>query len=74
VEKAWGRGGQKKNVKSSVRLTEDRVTEIQAAAQNSFQNINTKFKSFQEQLAARQLTESAISSRVLSGMGWRFRK
>ena len=63
-----------KNVKGCVRLIEDMVTEIQAAAQNGVQNVNTELKNLREQLAVRQLTGSAIPSQVLSAMGWRCRK
>ena len=48
------------------RLVENRVTDIQAALQNSIQNVNTEIKNLWEQLAARQLTASVIPSQVLS--------
>ena len=35
-------GGEMNKVKDSVILVEDRVTEVQAAAQNSFQKVNTE--------------------------------
>ena len=35
-------GGEIDKVKDSVRLVENRVTEIQAAAQNSIQKVNTE--------------------------------
>ena len=57
--------GKMDKVKDSVRLIEDRVTEIQAAAQNSIQKVNMEITYFREQLAARQLTDSAIPSQVL---------
>ena len=46
-------------------LDEDRVTEIQAAAQNSIQKVNTEITYMREQLAARQLTEDAVPNQVL---------
>jgi len=52
-------------VKDSVRLVEVRVTEVQAAAQNSIQKLNTEITYLREQLAARQLTASAIPIQVL---------
>ena len=52
-------------VNNSVRLVEDRVTEIQAVAQNSIQKVNTEITCLWEQLTARQLTEGAIPSQVL---------
>jgi len=58
-------GGEMDKVKDSVRLVEGRVTEVQAAAQNSVQKVNTKITYLREQLAARQLTDSAIPSQVL---------
>ena len=42
--------------KHSVRLVEDRVTDVQAAAQSSIQKANTEITYLQEQLAARQST------------------
>jgi len=48
-----------------VRLVEDRVTEIQAALQNSIQKVNTEIKNLQERLTARQLTDSVITNQVL---------
>jgi len=47
------------------RLVEDKVTEIQAAAQNGIQKENTEITYLREQLAARQLTEGAIPNQVL---------
>jgi len=47
-------------------LVEDKVTEIQAALQNSIQTVNTEIKNLLEQLAIRQLTDSVIRSQVLS--------
>jgi len=35
-------GGEMDKVKESLRLVEDRVTEVQAAAQNSIQKVNTE--------------------------------
>jgi len=58
-------GGEMDKVKDGVRLVEGRVTEVQAPAQNSFQKINTEITCLREQLAARQLTDSAILSQVL---------
>ena len=49
----------------NVRLVEDRVTEIQAAAQNGIQKVNTEITYLREQLAARHLTEGAIHRQVL---------
>jgi len=49
-------------------LVEDKVTEIQTAAQNSIQKVNTEIKNLQEQLPARQLTDSAIPNQVLPVM------
>jgi len=46
------------------RLLEERVTECQAAAQNSIQEVNTEITYLQEQLAARRLTEGAIPNEV----------
>jgi hypothetical protein len=40
------------------RLVENRVTDIQAALQNSIEKVNTEIKNLREQLAARQLTAS----------------
>ena len=48
-------GGEMDKVKDSVRLVEDRVTEIQAAEQNSIQKVNTYIAYLREQLAASQL-------------------
>jgi hypothetical protein len=42
------------------------VTEIQAAAQNSVQKVNTEITNMRERPAARQLTEGAIPDQVLS--------
>ena len=56
-------GGEMDKVKDSVRLVEDRVTEVQGAAQNSIQKVNTEIKCLREQLAARQLTGSVIPVR-----------
>ena len=61
-------GGEMDKVKDSVQLVEDRVTEVQVAAQNSIQKINTKITYFREQLASRQLTDSAIPSQALPVM------
>jgi len=58
-------GGEMDKVKDRVRLVEGRVTEVQAAAQNSIQKLNTEITYLREQLAARQLTDSAIPSQVL---------
>ena len=49
-------------------LVEDRITEIQTAAQNSSQKVNTEIKNLQEQLPARQLTDSAIPNQGLPVM------
>lgn len=46
------------------RLVEEKITEIQAAAQNNIQKVNTEIKNLREQLAARQLTDSAIPNQV----------
>ena len=58
-------GGEMDKVKDSVRLVEDRVTEIETVAQNSIQTVNTEITYLRGQLAARQLTDSAIPSQVL---------
>jgi len=58
-------GGEMDKVRYSVRLVEVRFTEIQGAAQNSIQKVNTEITYLREQLAARQLTDSAIPSQVL---------
>jgi len=50
------------------RLVEDRVTEIQAAAKNSIQKVNTEIKNLREQLAAREVTDGAIPNQVLPVM------
>jgi hypothetical protein len=57
-------GGETNKVKDSVRLVENRVTEIQAAAQDSMQKVNTEFAYLREELAARQSADSAIPSQV----------
>jgi len=57
--------GETDKVKESDILVEDRVTEVKAAAQDSIQKLNTEITYLWEQLAARQLTESAIPSQVL---------
>jgi len=57
-------GGEMDKVKDSVRLVENRVTEIQTAAQDSMQKVNTEFAYLREQLAARQSADSAIPSQV----------
>jgi len=57
--------GEMDKVKDSVRLVEGRVTEVQTAAQNSIQKLNTEITYLRERLAARQLTGSAIPSQVL---------
>ena len=57
-------GGEMDKVNDSVRLVErrvarlveDRVTEIQAEAQNSIEKVNTEITCLREQIAARQLT------------------
>jgi len=54
--------GEMDKVKDSVRLVEDRVTEVHAAAKNSVQKINTEITYLWEHLAARELTDSAIPS------------
>jgi hypothetical protein len=46
-------------------LVKDRVTEIQAAARNNIQKVNTEITYLREQLAARQLTEGAIPNQAL---------
>ena len=61
-------GGEIDKKKDSVRLVEDRVTEVQAAAQSSIQKVNTEITYLREQLAARQSTDSAIPSQVLPVM------
>ena len=61
-------GGEMEKLKDSVRLFEDRVTEVQAAAQSSVQKVNTGITYLREQLAARQLTDSAIPCQVLPVM------
>jgi len=58
-------GGQMNKVKDSVRLVEGGVAEVQAAALNSVQKLNTEITYLREQLAARQLIDSAIPSQVL---------
>jgi len=47
-------GREMDKVKDSVRLVEDRVTEVQAAAQSSVQGVNTEITYLREQLVARQ--------------------
>jgi hypothetical protein len=61
-------GGEMDRVNDSIRLVEDRVTEIQVAVQNSIQKVNTEITYLQEQLAARQLTEGATHNQVLPVM------
>jgi len=58
-------GGEMDKVKDSVRLFEDRVTEVQTAAQNTIMEVNTEITYLREQLNSRQLTDRAISSQVL---------
>jgi len=58
-------GGEMDKVKDSIRLVEGRVTEVQAAAQNSIQKVNTEITYLWEQRAVRQVTDSAIPSQVL---------
>ena len=58
-------GGEMNKVKDSVRLVENRVTEIQAAAQNSMQKVNTEFAYLREELADRQSADSVIPSQIL---------
>jgi len=58
-------GREMDKVKDSVRLVEGRVTEVQTAALNSIQKLNTEITYLRGQLAARQLTDSAIPSQVL---------
>ena len=58
-------GGEMDKVKDSVKLVEDRVTEIEAVAQNSIQKLNAEITYLRGQLAARQLTGSAIPSQEL---------
>jgi hypothetical protein len=48
-----------------VKLVENGVSEIQVAAQNSIQKVNTEITHLREQLAARQLTEGATQNQVL---------
>ena len=55
-------------LKNSVILVEGRVTEVQAVAQNSSQKVNTEITYWREQLAARQLTDSAIPGQVMPMM------
>jgi len=57
--------GEMDKVKDSVILVERRVTEFQAVAQNNIQKVNTEITYLREQLAARQLTDSAIPSQAL---------
>ena len=47
-------GGEMDKVKESVRLVEHRVNEVQAAAQNSVQKVDTEITYLQEEPAARQ--------------------
>ena len=61
-------GGEMFKLKESVRLVEDRVTEVQTATQNSVQKLDTEITYLREQLAARQSTDSAIHSQVLPVM------
>jgi len=49
-------------------LVEDKVTEIQTAAQNNIQKVNTEIKNLQERLPARQLADSTITNQVLPVM------
>jgi hypothetical protein len=44
------------------------VTDIQAAAKNSIQKVNTEIKNLREQLVARQVTDSVIPKHVLPVM------
>jgi len=67
-------GAEMDKVKDSVRLLEDRVTEVQAAAQSSIQKVNTETAYLLEQLAARQLTASAIPQSGTASNGRRCRK
>jgi len=65
-------GGEIEKMNDNVKLVEervaklivDRVTEVQAASQNSIRQVNTELKKVQEQLATRQLTD-AIPDQVL---------
>lgn len=50
------------------RLVENRVTEIQAAAKNSVQKVNTEIKNLREQLAAGDVTDGAKPNQVLPVM------
>jgi len=58
-------GGEMNKVKDSVILVEDGVTGIEAAAQSSIQTVNIEITYLRGQLAARQLTGSAIPSQIL---------
>ena len=49
----------------AARLVEDRVTEIQAAAHNRIQKVNTEITYLWEQLAEGHLTEDAIPTQLL---------
>ena len=50
------------------RSVENRVTEIQAAAKNSIQKVNTEIKNLREQLATGEVTDGAIPNKVLPVM------
>jgi gas vesicle protein len=49
-------------------LVEDKVAEIQTAAQNNIQKVNTEIKNLQERLSARQLIDNTIINQTLPVM------
>jgi uncharacterized coiled-coil protein SlyX len=57
VKSGWG---EMEKVNDSVRLVEDRVTEIQTEARHKIQKANAEIAYLREQLEARQPTEFAI--------------
>ena len=57
-------GGELDEVKDSVRLVDERVTEMQTAAQSSIQKVTTEIACLREQLAAKQSADSVRPSQV----------
>ena len=58
-------GGELDKVKDNVKSVEDRVTEIEATAQNSIQKLNAEITYLRGQIATRQVTGSAMPSQAL---------
>jgi gas vesicle protein len=58
-------GGELDKVKDNVKSVEDRVTEIEAAAQNSIQKLNAEITYLRGQIATRQVTDSVMPSQAL---------